>query len=214
MNFGSIFKPRVRQIAATAAGGPATLDPTSKTSLIVMSNGDLTATVSGVPSQEEGVRSYRSFSSGKVGFKVTRVVTGDIDIGFMDASVTPTNIAYSGGSTHTVVQEYGGSGNKVMYNSTTPYGTGMAGLAAGNYELLVYDVALQRFWGYNSVSAQWNNAAIGSENPATGTGGASAPLTGSIYAYIGLWTNGAQLTVDLNPITDPAWPSGFTGIAG
>lgn len=93
-------------------------------------------------------------------------------------------------------------------------GTTSAGQVVG----MAVDVDARKVWFYNPTTAQWNGAALASQNPATGAGGISiGGISGALFPAFSVYNSNSQDSGTANfgasAFAHPV-PSGFVGWDG
>lgn len=157
-----------------------TWDPAATGSGLTLSGGNLTiTTTTGGPTSSHGSVGYLGNSGLLLYFEVTAttVVTAGNTWGVGIGVTTDALTLYVGGSASSAGLYQNGRVYNNTLNSAT-YFTFTSGATIG----VAVDFVHGKLWWTNNGST-WNNAAIGSQNPATNTGGYSAfsinPFTGS-----------------------------------
>jgi hypothetical protein len=199
---------RKRRVVAAASITPTTWNPSDKHANITLSNGDLTATTGATGFF--GVRSISSKSAGKFYFEVTQTSAGSPGAtasGIANASEALDFFVGGGGVANHGI---GWSGDGTVYMN----GVGVAAIqtwAQGDTLCFAIDFDLELIW-FRTNGGNWNNAAIGSQNPATGTGGIDfSASNGPYFAMVSLRTNGENNTTNFGGSAfAQAVPSGFT----
>lgn len=138
-------------------------------------------------------------TSGKGYFEVGLTAGSDLShlmLGVADSSATLTN--YVGSDVHGYGLQPGSGSGSVYHNggsTTNLYGTATVGQTVG----VALDITNSKLWFWNSASGNWNNAAIGSQDPANNTGGISiSGLTGSIFPALSFFDHAAATTLTFN----------------
>jgi len=186
---------RFRSVEATsvqqAGGAPvvyATLDGAAVAT--TMSNGNLTATHNAATTAD-GVRSTALKTSGKYYFEVTRGVNGAnpggatcfmgiiLSTGLVGDPATGTNVSAC----------YPNQAGGVYSNNTFTNKTVGAAVAPGDLVGIAIDLDNRKAW-FCKNNLNWLNAVIGSENPATNTGGVVI-AAGSWTPAVGFLGSGA-----------------------
>jgi hypothetical protein len=196
-------------VVSGTLGSFTTFDPANLAPGNVLSNGDLTVTVSSSVSTYQVARSVTSHSSGKYYYEVTAnlIMANYSDVG-ITTSGAPLNMAI--GSTGSNSSGAFDAVSGFFYNNsasgTTP------GWAQGDTIGIAVDVGAQLIWLRNTSSpSTWN--AGGSANPATGVGGISiSSVTGALYAAVSIYSLSiaTQLTANFGAASYAASaPSGF-----
>ena len=191
-------------MASSLGGGVATVrtwNPSDKSASIVLTNGNLTATQSGV-SGPYGVRGTTSKTSGKYYFEVTVVTIASLfpSIGVADAThVLTTNL----GTVDAVSAGYRASG-LLQANSGV---TGIAATALANNDVVGVAVDITNHLIYWAKNNTWQNSA----NPSAGTGGIDYITTAAVFPAMSCNADTGSVTVNLGAtaFTYTA-PSGFT----
>lgn len=165
-----------------------TFNPSDKSAAITLSNGNLTATTNATSGTPE-VRSIATAASGKLYCEVTftaKATPGSENMALGVASVASHALTtYLGGDAASVgIWPKTGTSN-VYFNNATGINYGdMTGGITGHVWAMAVDLgATKKFWWKNLTAATgWNNAVIGSQDPANNIGGYSPALTGSPWA--------------------------------
>lgn len=166
-----------------------TLNPASVVNT-TLSNGNLKATHSNT-ADNSGARTASVKSTGKYYFEVTIGAThGGLDnIGIAIASVTHTNM--TAGGVNGVVLFMSLSGGVVYTNGSS----GLIYLdttTAGDIVGVAVDLVNRHIWFRKNAGGNWNNLPIGSQNPATNTGGTFIPA-GSMAPILTFGGSGTAL---------------------
>jgi len=117
----------------------------------------------------------------------------------------------------------GYSGPVYLQISNSSWGVGIAGTmqftashtnAVGDVYIITFDSGAKKFWVKKGVAGLWNNDVLANQNPATGTGGYTATLTGAFFfPYFSSDPGGgtSQLTFNFGAkaTTGLTVPSGF-----
>jgi hypothetical protein len=185
----------------------ATLDPAS-TLNAALSNGNLTTTYNG-SGTNGGARNTTFRSSGKYYFEVTvgqhNSSNGSDTFGVLLSTGTINDLAGSGNCT-SVVFNFGGA----IWTNNTTSGKTLGSIVTGDVVGAAIDLDNRKAW-FRKNGGNWNGLAIGSENPATNTGGVTI-VSGSFAPAVAFnWANGDAMTANFGAITfAAAAPSGFT----
>jgi hypothetical protein len=160
--------------ASSPPPSTTTFNPAQTAATITLSNGNLTATANS-NSGAANTRSISCHSTGKFYAEFTIGTStggGTLGIGIADNG----ELSWLGSGTHSVAMYDGG---QVYYAdaTTTTYNS----FAATNIVSMAVDVGGGLEW-WRVGSGNWNNS--GSANPATGAGGFSATLSGTICAAV------------------------------
>lgn len=165
---------------------PTTLNPLDKSATVTLSNNNLTATLA---SGFGMARSVAPRTNGKVHFEITittHAAATTENIAFGIASLTGHALTIGTGADLQSVGVWprGATTNIYLNNVTSSLGT-MSG-ASGKVWAVEVDLDNLKIWVKNVTDATgWNNGVIGSQNPATNTGGVSlATLGGAPYGII------------------------------
>jgi hypothetical protein len=159
-----------RPVMMGAQPVPTTWNPSDKSGLYTLSNGNLTATHDG-SSTSAAVRGTPGRAQGKRYIEFTLVSVNTMQLGFADASHALTSELTV--TTHAV--GYASSDGKITQNSSVLL---TAATAAQNDVLgVAIDMDAHLLW-VRVNGGDWNNS--GSADPAAGTGGASI-LSGTLY---------------------------------
>lgn len=167
----------------------ATWDTLNKSSGIVLTGGDLTASDGGSSSYEK-TRCTSGISSGKFYWElaiVTLANTGDIFLGIVESSVVMNN------STWATTGHVGCRGTGQAYNEGTP-GPSLSSFSSGDTIMVAYDRSAGKIWfGKNGV---WLN----SGDPAAGTNPvfSGAAATGTWYALFSTDNTSGEAKVTAN----------------
>jgi hypothetical protein len=175
-----------------------TWNPADKNANITLSNGNLTATSSGASTT--AVRSTSSFSSGKVYFEITlSTVQTNIAVGFANSteSLTPSSGI---GADNNALGFYAVSPAQAVYLNASNLSNGTVASSNGDIVYFAIDFTAQKVWVSSAVmrgaSTPWNNAAIGSQNPSSSTGGLSfATMAAGPYFIIFNDSTGGAVSV-------------------
>jgi hypothetical protein len=198
----------------------ATIDPAVTPAGVTLSGGNLTAT--NTLSAWVGTRSTGPHTSGKWYAELTVNTLGGTNafgFGICDASETLASGFIIGSDTHGIIMynNLGGPTSGVFYNGGVVGSIGTPLPVAGAVVGVALDMTLKKIWFYNPSAGQWNGAAIGSQNPATGTGGIDVTTilaAGNVYLAIALSNSGAVVTLNAGASAfSNAVPSGFSGWA-
>lgn len=161
---------------ASAAVLTVTFDSATATN-VTLSNGDLTATHTNTTTGS-GVRvaSASAKTTGKYYFEVTTVAghgSGDA-IGIMATTTSYNNMTAANPDTYGEVLRNSGV---ILYSGSNSFKT-LATFFPGDVCGVAVDLTARLIW-YRRNGGNWNGLAIGSENPATGTGGVTITGTGA-----------------------------------
>lgn len=140
---------------------------------ITLSNGNLTATYNDTGSRG-GIRATTSFSTGKLYYELQLNFSASSNMGGTWASGTK-NFAttFLGGDTLST----GAYRDNSIYFNSGSLGSYITTVATGDWIGIALDLTNNKIWIMDiTQGGGWNNAPIGSQNPATNTGGGS--LTG------------------------------------
>lgn len=183
-----------------------TFSPALSGSAATLSNGNLSATFSGLGS----AISTSMKSAGKWYVEGVYNVVGGISIGFGDSSITGSE---STGNTSNSVGLSGGDGG--MYLNSVKIGQWCSSCSNGNLVGIAIDIPNKLVWGINiSRSEHWNGNV--SNDPASGTGGISISgltSTSPLSICAGTWSGGqtGELTMNFGASAfTGSVPSGFT----
>ncbi len=134
-------------------------------SQVTLSNGNLTATVNS-STNNIGARSTALKSTGKYYFEMTATkITGNsMGFGMLTAAGTYVNMINDATNCLEVIP----TGTIISNNSSTGRTTGA--YVTGDVLCFAVDLGTRKGW-VRKNGGNWNGLAIGSENPATGTGG-------------------------------------------
>jgi hypothetical protein len=199
-------------LVATAAGGGGitgtTWNSADKHASLVLSGGDLIATL---PSGGGGYRVVHAVSaknSGKYIFDLIATGTIDGNMGYGLARVgSATNQAIGDGFFNAGSGGISGAGNFLGYGA----GTGAPDPASGDTVTIAVDLDNDRIW-YAVNGGNWNND--GSADPATNTNGkdcSAATSAGNCFPAWSCFSNGDACTANFSgPTFGKAVPAGFT----
>lgn len=172
-------------------------------------------------SYEHFVRATNGLSSGKSVFEftVTSAGTGTptngvhgagivtVDAPFYDS--TSNQRAGPGGSAYG--WEVADSG--IIYNNSTTTGIDIGTVTTSNTYMFAVDLDNDKLWVWNPATSQWNGAVIGSQNPATNTGGVSlsSRAGATMYPAIAVENPGSIVTANFGASTFVnSTPTGFS----
>jgi hypothetical protein len=193
-----------------------TLSTVNKSTHIVLSNGNLTATAdTSGPGPFNGRCDTTISGSQRISWRATCNVqaSGNQDgLGFANASWTFTDNAFIGGDTFSLGY-YATGGVFVNFVLLATIATWSAGQT--------FDIALDRgadkVWYSLDGGTTWNNDVIGNQNPAVGSqiGGITTGITGALMPGYGAAkdTGGVDTQWTFNFLT-PFVPTGFTALDG
>lgn len=187
--------------------GTTTWNPNDNEGGLTLSNGNLTATATSSTGSAE-VRSIAGRTNGLVYFEATWVnVQGPtvtaigLGIGSLAEHTLSPSVGIGGDtkslgfftstSQSTIFQNNGGTG-------TTNFGSGM-GPANGTVYGFALNLTTAKMWvqRISPAGAGWNNASIGTQNPATGTGGVAIDIGGEPFGLdIQFFTSGDVVTIN------------------
>jgi hypothetical protein len=191
----------------------ATWDPATVTA-VTLSGGNLIATNTGTTSADQGahVAAASGKTTGKYYYEVTLTAyTGgapNLGMGIGTTSSTYTNMGNSA-TTGNVVYKSGAIWANGGSTSLT-----LGARSVGDILGVAVDLGARKIWFRVAPSGNWNGQAIGSQNPATGTGGATIPAGtmvpfvvygGSLGAANNIWTANFGASAFSGAV-----PSGFT----
>lgn len=199
--FGPPTIPQPGSAPAAASGGGSTApfvfwNPADKASGIVLSNGNLTATYPiGSPfPTKANVRANLGRSSGKYYFEITVSAIGDTSLFWFGLANASCSLAVAPGLD---ANSIGCRQTQVRFNGSSPINGGST-FQNGDVTGLAVDLGALKIWFRTPRgSGPWNNDVIGSQNPATGTGGFSiAGFTAPVFPALFEGTNdgGANMT--------------------
>jgi hypothetical protein len=204
-----ILSALVQAISARQPAPGTTLNPSGKGSNVVLSNANLTLTVS---SGEGSALSTTSLSTGKVYFEVTWNTPGsgsaDTAVGIANSSFrTAKEPGYDDGGNAIGAL----NNNEIAINSSSKGNWSI--VSANDVTAFAVDLGNTLFWAKDiTESGNWN--ANGSANPATGVGGItfSSLGAGPFFVAIGAFPSGTgQLTVNFGATSFTGTvPSGFS----
>ncbi len=180
-----------------------TWSTTDKDSSFTLSNANLTITGGGGGSG--------SFVSGRCNRRMAKNqliyceftlsnFTSGVAIGISNTAAPLSN--YLGSDTNAVTAYFSapGSAGVFSYNNAQ---SGTPGTAAANGAVvgMAVDCVNRKIWIRIQTTGNWNNAAIGSQNPATNLGGFSCPgvFTGTGNLMLGVSSNATSSVVIVNP---------------
>ena len=201
-------------MSAHAMAAAATWNPADLNIQISLSNGNLTATSSGTAIGT--VRGKSPLSSGKVCYEVkATTISRDWAVGIADGSYVLGNPSGIGSDAHAIAIYPNITPNPqgTFFNNTN-LNTGVTQSVNNEVVTMCVDLSAKLFWVTDTVmraaSQVWNNAVIGSSNPATGTGGASfAGLTCPCYMVYNNDYAGVAVLNSTGPFA-VSLPSGFS----
>ena len=179
-----------------------TWNPLDKSSTIVLSNGDMTASVNGSGLSNERVRSNSFRVTGKVYFEVFVVSGGTYDN-------TSPNIGVCNCGSLSTFPLGGANGGWAYLADGRKYLTGIVSGYGSSYKTgdtigVAIDVDASKLWFSK------NNVWQARGNPAAGTGAATSSMTGPVYAAINIATGDiVDLHAKASSLTY-APPAGFT----
>lgn len=185
-------------------GGTNTWNPSDKNADISLSNGNLTATA-GVVSGERGIRAVTSASSGKKYWEITPVTyIGFSTVGVGNASASLST--FLGTSTHALSFLPDG---QVFYNNAAV--TTIQSYTQGDVVCIALDLDNDKIW-FRTNGGNWNNAVIGSQNPATNTGGIDVSgVAGAVFAMVHFQPNSDVFTANFGATAfAQTAPAGFS----
>ena len=190
-------------------------DSTISVGSVALSNGNLTVTHV-TTAANAGVRSINPQSAGKYYFEVTvGAVHGTFDCaGIMDPTVAYSVVAVNAGSSCCTFQFT--SGNASANNASVS--SGLGAFAANDILGFAVDLTARKFW-LRKNGGNWLNQVIGSQNPATGTGGLTVGAGVTSFVPMVGWgssgTAGDNMTANFgNTAYNAAAPSGFGNWSG
>jgi hypothetical protein len=205
-------------VAAGGGGGGSTVtwNPATAVSPIALSNGNLTASIT-LPNNQN----YTALATGSVGASQQKYweIVGDtvdafsvsVGLGVADGGFVSASGNFLGIDSHSLG----------YYNSNDVYtgGSSVANLdvftTPGDVVSFAVDTVNSKIW-FRKNGGNWNNAVIGSQNPATNTGGISFSLTQPLYPAL-VFRAAATATYQVTArFASAAWtyaaPSGFTNL--
>lgn len=201
---------------AGGSGPPATyatFNPNDMRSGIVLSNGNLTATVgSGLPNGLYGVRATAPKVTGKHYYEVhvDTLPAGSPEVSIGLASQFQDLGWYSNAASQQSFACRDSDGIVVQNDSNLHSGVG-GGFVEGNTIGLAIDYDLRKYW-YTKNGTVWNGESTATQNPATGVGGLSFDSNGLAWRYPWVYgTPGTQWTVNFGATAFTYCPAGFTG---
>jgi hypothetical protein len=193
-----------------------TLNPYHKGADIVLSGGNLTASITAQPRYEQAFSTDKK-SSGKYVFQITTGTTltsgPDIDdiavfLANKDASVGLTGSDWPGFDNNSLGTYsrggtwYGNSGDPQVGMDTDTF------TASGTILTYAVDVTARKWW-LKVNNGNWNTSP--SADPATGAGGYDILVTGDLYAGVSVWSEFGTVTASINYNPLPSvLPSGFS----
>jgi hypothetical protein len=124
--------------------------------------------------------------------------------------VVPPPFFSLGGSQHVYA-----TWNPSDKNSIITLSNGNKTATAGNFAVLgiAVDLTNKKAWVFNPINGTWNNDVIANQNPATGTGGATYNISGTIFPAVSMFggTNGDVATLNCGASSFVnSVPSGFS----
>lgn len=184
----------------------------------LLSNSNITAT--NITSPPQGIRSKQSFTTGKFCFAVVATaITDNWQFGLADALWPTSSVFLGAGTTHGIAFSPNSPppGNQGIFinNVLVSGGTGVS--ANGDTHTMCVDFGAQLLWASSPVMVAagnvWNNAVIGTANPATGIGGISFSLFACpCYIAANEPNSGGAFTINATGPFPPGTPSGFTSM--
>lgn len=188
-----------------------TFNPSDKTANVALSNGDLTATLTGSGSTQ-AVRGIHRHVTGKFYFEATyNTVVGGTAFGICKAGLTLTTLGSSGFAQTQGIAVLNTIG-QIFVDGTQRAGTGA--IASGTVCGCAFDLGTGMIWFRIGAAGNWNFSATA--NPAAGLGGFDLRnfLTGFVAVYPVVSSLSPQGTVVTANYGDSAFagtvPSGFT----
>ena len=190
--------------SAAVSSVNSTLDPASVVNVTV-SNGNLTGAYTGAGSNGI-VRGTGFKSAGKYYFESTigqhSGSSGD-GVGLLLSTGTAIDVSAQNANVVDVILNTG----NIWANGTNPKTIGT--IVTGNVVGVAVDLDNHKIWFRNN-GGNWNGAAIGSENPATNTGGVTFPSGSYSPNFFWNWANGDSQTANFGATSfNAAAPSGF-----
>lgn len=185
-----------------------TLNPSDKGAAITLSGGDLIATKASGAS-DQLARSIASKTSGKHYWEIT-INAGTAYPGLGIATSSHSLTAFLGANTHGCGYFKTGA---VTINSATA--ATIQTFANGDVVCVALDMDNGKIW-FRTNGGNWNNAVIGSQNPATNTGGINIAgmAAGAKFAAVNLSATNDQVTANFGGSAFAQTPpSGFAGLA-
>lgn len=202
------------------AGAQTTWDPNEKSSDLALSDGFLTVTRTSVVASHPNVLSTSQRNSGKRYFELTRIGTSPVGSNMIAGLCNPSFDPLGGlfpGQPNSVgwlwqVRSIFIEGVEIASPSVPPETSTMA--SNGDVACFAVDFVNRKLWVRRDGDPDWNGAGIGSENPATNTGGYDISPAIPAGAYIiadiaSLVSSGMTLNVGGSAFAG-AIPSGFT----
>ncbi len=104
---------------------------------------------------------------------------------------------------------YFGNGGVCLPSAGCSSGATIGTYTTGSRIGAAVDLTNHKIW-FTLNGTTWNNAAIGSENPATNTGGLAIPTTGHIFFAVEPNAVAESFTVNFGPTFTYSIPSGFS----
>ena len=172
-------------------------------------------------SYEHFVRANNGLSSGKSVFEftVTSAGTGTATNGQHGAGIVTTSAPFydtantqragPGGSAYG--WEVADSG--IIFNNSTTTGIDIGTVTTSATYMFAVDLDNDKLWVWNPATSQWNGAVIGSQNPATNTGGVSlsSRAGATMYPAIAVENPGSIVTANFGATTFVnSTPTGFS----
>lgn len=193
--------------------GGTTWNPNDKSSGMVLSNGNLTATDT-ITQNSHSVRSSTAQSAGKVYFEITATQSSTDFAAGIANSTFPLTISSGLGAEGNGIGFYNVSPTQAIYFNGAALSNGVTAGATGDIIYFAADLDSKKLWVSSPVmrgaSTPWNNAAIGSQNPATGLGGLSfTGLTCPCYIIYNNEEAGGAATINAGGPFNGTVPSGF-----
>jgi len=203
-------------VVGGGGGSTVTWNPATTVSPIVLSNGNLTASIT-LPDNNNYTATATGGSVAASQKKYWEILGNTIDnhsvaigVGFVDGSFVASSGNFLGSDGHSLGY-YNVAGD--IYTGGSSPGTYGAWFTNGDVIGLAVDTVNSKIW-VRVNSGDWNFDVIGNQNPATNTGGVSFSLTAPLYpalVFRAAASNVYQLTARF---TSASWtqtaPSGFT----
>lgn len=191
------------QLLSISGGSATTWDPASKSAHALLSNGNLTATGDGTVGNFIGLATSSISGTQKNYLETTADVLVSTSPGFGLANVSESLANFLGATANSI--GYFDNG-QVFFNNTLV--TTIATYTTGNVIGTAVDFALGKVW-WRVNGGNWNNDIIANQNPATGTGGISIGVAGTVFPAYNLNTNAATTARFSSGSWGTAAPAGF-----
>jgi len=207
-SFSGIASERYGTLTAVEGAGLATFDGVSLA--VTLSNGNLTATHAN-NSSTAGARSTAIKASGKYYFEVTvgqhNASSSSRDCcGILLSTSSNYNDMLSTGTNCSLAMYWSGA----VFSNNVNSGKSLGAIVTGDVVGCAIDLDNRKAW-FRKNGGNWNGLAIGSENPATNTGGAVIAAGSYSPAVAFNWVTGDSQTANFGQSAfAAAAPSGFS----